>query len=162
RADAGSNTIGGTNTLNPDGTINVLAGNLISGNSQRGLEFFYSPGNVAAGNIIGLDRTGTIEVSNTFQGIEINGATNTTIGGTAAGARNIISGNGGGGGGVLIFANASGNVLQGNYIGTDVTGTTAKDPSNNPIGNAFSGVEIIGAQNNTIGGTAAAARNVIS
>src|SRR5262249_15275179 len=54
------------------------------------------------------------------------------------------------------------NVLQGNYIGTDVTGTTAKDPSNNPIGNAFSGVEIIGAQNNTIGGTAAAARNVIS
>src|SRR5713226_3900676 len=53
-----------------------------------------------------------------------------------------------------ILLNSSGNVIAGNYIGTDITGTIA-------MANAKDGIEIDG-PNNIIGGTTAAARNVIS
>src|SRR5262249_12250360 len=71
------------------------------------------------------------------------------IGGTAAGDGNLISGNVGAG--VVVSGNY--NVVQGNRIGTDVTGTAA-------LGND-TGVSVSGS-GNTIGGTVAAARNVIS
>src|SRR5262249_11418462 len=82
------------------------------------------------------------------------GVTNNTIGGTAAGAGNVISGNGRG---VWISdPGTSGNVVQGNYIGTDATGTAA-------LGNVNDGVRIeTGASGNPIGGSAADAGNVIS
>jgi hypothetical protein len=52
---------------------------------------------------------------------------------------------------------ASGNVVQGNKIGTDVSGLT------NALGNFLDGVRIdSGAANNTIGGTEAGAGNVIA
>src|ERR687885_97976 len=56
---------------------------------------------------------------------------------------------------------ASGNIVQGNFIGTDITGNAAVS-----IANGF-GVNItpnnLGtANNNLIGGTAPAARNIIS
>ena len=72
-----------------------------------------------------------------------------TIGGTAAGAGNLVSGNGASG--MDIFG--TDNQVQGNYVGTDVTGTAA-------IGNG-EGIFITGS-NNRIGGTAAGAGNVIS
>src|SRR5207248_2388288 len=86
------------------------------------------------------------------------GGTGNTLGGTAAGARNVISGNAGGGGtqgGVAIGTGVTNTVVQGNYIGTDITGTRA-------LGNVSGGIELLGAINTTIGGTTAAARNVIS
>ena len=43
-------------------------------------------------------------------------------------------------------AGAAGNVVLGNFIGTDVTGTVG-------LGNALGGVEINGAAGNTVGGT---------
>ena len=49
----------------------------------------------------------------------------------------------------------TGNVVEGNYIGTDVTGTIA-------LANSAAAWTIIDASGNTIGGTTAAARNVIS
>ena len=56
----------------------------------------------------------------------------------------------------MIFnAGASNNVVQGNFIGTDVSGTAK-------LGNNEAGVEIIDVPNNTIGGTTPAARNIIS
>ncbi|MDW8241475.1 MAG: right-handed parallel beta-helix repeat-containing protein, partial [Acidobacteriota bacterium] len=77
--------------------------------------------------------------------------------GTTAGARNIISGNNGNG--VRIFAffgrGASGNHVQGNFIGTDVTGAA-------DLGNSGNGILIEGAPNNMIGGTAAGAGNLIA
>ena len=53
---------------------------------------------------------------------------------------------------------AGGNVIQGNFIGTDVTGTVARPNANGiQIGNT-----ITSSPNNVIGGTTATARNVIS
>ena len=71
-----------------------------------------------AGNFIGTDPTGTIAVANGGDGVEINGAFNNTIGGTVAGAGNLISGNGNG----VEINDASSNFVQGNLIGTDWTG----------------------------------------
>ena len=45
--------------------------------------------------------------------------------------------------------------MQGNYIGTDASGTNA-------LGNTFSGITILGGNSNLIGGASIAARNVIS
>src|SRR5207244_1754900 len=71
------------------------------------------------------------------------GAANNTIGGTTAAASNIISGNMGHG--VAILSTSNGNVVEGNYIGTNASGTGA-------IGNSGNGVMVdSGAVNNTIG-----------
>src|SRR5439155_1210568 len=78
---------------------------------------------------------------------------NNTLGGTAAGAGNLISGNSGYG--IALTNTASGNLLQGNLIGTDQTGTLA-------LPNTGAGIELDGASNNTIGGTVAGAGNLIS
>src|SRR5215210_1900846 len=108
------------------------------------------------GNFIGTDATGTQDLGNVRDGVAIFKGANNIIGGTEAGARNVISGNGGGGGvGMLISSDiATGNKVMGNYIGTDKTGTQA-------LGNRGS-VNILNGANNTVGGTEAGARNIIS
>ncbi|MCD6578874.1 right-handed parallel beta-helix repeat-containing protein, partial [bacterium] len=145
---AQSNTIGGT-----------VAGsrNIISGNNQHGV-YIASSGtdnNVVLGNYIGTDVSGAIDLGNLWAGVYIvSGAKSNIIGGTVIGARNIISGNNHG---VLITGTGTdNNVVLGNYIGTDLNGTT-------DLGNSLDGVYIEnGAQSNTIGGTVAGARNIIS
>ncbi len=141
-----NNTIGG---ITPD------ARNIIAGNNEEGLWFENAHSNAIVGNFIGVDVTGTAGRGNTQDGIMVVNSHNNTIGGTSVGARNIISDNGFMHAGIRLYINLSfGNVIQGNYIGTDVTGTAA-------IGNV-SGVEIQGAPDNTIGGAAPGAGNVIS
>ena len=87
-----------------------------------------------------------------------DGADHTTIGGADPQDRNVVSGNENLGIGVL-GTNAlvvTDTVIQGNYVGTDVTGTVA-------IGNHQPGIGIIGgAANTTVGGTAANAGNLVS
>src|SRR5262249_14197721 len=117
---ASNNTIGGTATG---------AGNVISGNDSYGIRIVdnNTTGNVVQGNLIGTNLAGTAAIGNTSDGIRIEGGTNTSnnvIGGTAPGARNIISGNAGNGIG-LDGAGVFATLIQGNYIGTDVTGTSA-------------------------------------
>lgn len=138
------NTIGGTV---PE------ARNLISGNDGNGITIsgLDPTGNLVQGNLIGTDVTGTAALGN-VAGISLGGHGN-TVGGTKAGARNVISGNIWRG--ITITAGPSENLVQGNFIGTDVSGTTA-------IGNGSCGVSINNAGNHTIGGTTAAAGNVIS
>jgi hypothetical protein len=146
------NGINGANISgSPAFTNNIIggttpgAGNLISGN-QRGI-YIFAPGNSVQGNLIGTDVTGTKKVGNNT-GIDASGA-NTLIGGTTPGARNIISGNLGNG---VAFGGA-GSRLQGNYIGTDITGTLE-------LGNLSYGV--VAGNSALIGGTTPEARNIIS
>jgi hypothetical protein len=111
-------------------------------------------GNLVRGNYIGTDASGALDLGNTGDGVFISGAPGNTVGGTVAGARNVISGNDQEG--VQIYDTAAaGNLVQGNYIGTDQTGATG-------LGNGLDGVFINGSPTNTIGGVTAAARNVIS
>ena len=149
---ATSNIIGGTTTA---------ARNIISGNDRHGV--FISgdstSNNTVSGNYIGTDAAGTGFVGNSVDGVLINGGDNNTIGGTTSGSGNLISANVENGvhivANVIEFQSATGNLVQGNLIGTDVNGTSA-------IGNLLDGVVIDQASNNTIGGTTAGSRNVIS
>ncbi|HEX9000913.1 MAG TPA: CSLREA domain-containing protein, partial [Blastocatellia bacterium] len=123
------------------------AGNLIAGRVRLGTN-----GNTVQGNFIGTD--GTISFNAPSQGILVFGANN-LIGGTTSGARNVISGITGQG---IRFQGTSAinNLVQGNFIGTNAAGTAA-------LGNSDSGIDfMLGASNNTIGGTDPAARNIIS
>lgn len=128
------------------------ARNLISGNLRNGIVFDHAGQNIVQGNFIGTDITGTMALGNVLRGLIIFGpaATGNIIGGTTIEARNVISGNGQEG----VFSRSPGTVVQGNYIGTDRTGSVA-------VGNN-KGVRIEGGSNNTIGGTTAEARNIIS
>jgi hypothetical protein len=145
-AGAQYNTIGGTTASER---------NVISGNS-RGVDILDSgtSGNTVKGNYIGTDASGTGALPN-GTGVTIKaGAEGNTVGGTTAGERNVISGSDIAG--VFISDDpTSGNTVKGNYIGTDATGTSA-------LGNTW-GVEIVSVgQANTVGGTTAGERNVIS
>ncbi len=146
----GGNIFGGTTPQ---------ARNIVSGNTDEGIvaepdAFFLQ----IQGNYVGTDRTGTIGVLNVGDGVFVPGA-EITVGGVLPGAGNLISGNtnynlsiGNG-----VPDNSAVNVTaQGNFIGTDVTGTVA-------LPAIASGVGIVNeASNITIGGTTPSARNIIS
>jgi CSLREA domain-containing protein len=137
----------------------VGAGNVISGNEQAGVEISFSfvgisaPGNKVEGNYIGTDASGTADLGNAGDGVYIWEADSNTVGGSTTAARNVISGNSGSG--VRIFSGSTRNKVEGNYIGTDATGTAE-------TGNRAAGVAIEDSSSNIVGGTAAGARNVIS
>jgi CSLREA domain-containing protein len=149
--DSGNNVIGGTV---------VAARNVIAGNN--GFAIFMPNlnciGNLIEGNFIGTDATGHVVLGGNGIQISSNGAKNNTIGGTTAQARNIISTgrdpNLPETAGIDIGGTAAGNLVQGNYVGTDVTGTVA-------LGNG-TGVSMNQSPNNTVGGTVSSARNVVS
>jgi hypothetical protein len=130
------------------------AGNLLSGNSAGGvvLQGVGATSNLVQGNYIGTDASGRLALGNTFSGITLVSGNSNLVGGVTAAARNIISANKLAG---LFITNSIGNLVQGNFIGVDVTGTNA-------LGNVANGISINGAGSNMIGGTTAEARNVIS
>ena len=140
----GTRLLNNTTGIQGAGTVGGAAagaGNLISGNNT-GLAFI----GLIQGNLIGTDLTGTLAMGNGI-GIDVE-TVGETIGGTAAGAGNVISGNPAYG----IYGSAE-SLIEGNLIGTDVTGTKAL-----PNGE---GIHNFG-RPSTIGGTAAGAGNVIS
>ena len=135
-------------TGNLIGGASAGARNVISGNNNDGVDIS-SSGNVVAGNFIGTDATGTVARGNLASGLGLSsGAAGNTIGGTVAGAGNLISASGSYGL-YIRYAGTSGNLIQGNFIGTDLTGTNA-------LGNAWAGVALWGgASGNSIGGIGA-------
>jgi hypothetical protein len=147
------NTIGGTTPG---------ARNVISSNGQGvGIVGPNSTGNLIEGDYIGLDSTGSLSRGNLQLGLFLNGAAGNAIGGTSPGAGNVISGNTGVG--LLIFGPGStANLVAGNIVGLDATGSRSVDLTGQSLGNANFGIQIGNAPNNTIGGTAPGARNVIS
>ena len=154
-----------------DGAPNTIIGgtstdhrNIISGNGQASV-LVVAQGIVLTG---AAAQSGT-QVQGNFIGTECqrnggpeqlgyrragNRRPNNTIGGTVTGARNVISGNGIHG--VEIdTAGATGNAIQGNHIGMDISGNVG-------LGNAGDGVFISNSPSNIVGGTVTAAANVIS
>lgn len=157
---AGTASLGNVNGVIIDGSSSTVGGttaaarNVISGNSNNGVIIFPATGIVVEGNFIGTDLTGTAALGNATSGVTVQDTSSNIVGGTTAGARNIISGNGTG---VFVFKNvlsATNNIIEGNYIGTDVTGAVA-------LGNG-DGVFIDGADTTTVGGGAAGAGNLIT
>ena len=145
-----------TSANNVIGGTSANQGNVISSTiSAHGVSLGVAANNtLIAGNLIGLNATGTAALGNAGSGISVQSANN-TIGGITAQARNVISGNGFVGIG-LIGSSATGNTVVGNYIGLNAAG-------NGMIGNSNDGVYLIdGASNNTIGGATSAHRNVIA
>lgn len=139
------NIIGGTNAFER---------NIISGNARAGVYLFSGAlSNTIQGNFIGPDLAGQIARTNGYAGVTINASSGNQIGGNTTGARNLISGNAMEG--VFIATNSTGNRIEGNWIGVDVSGT-------NRLGNLASGVTIDSASGNRVGGSSPGARNVIS
>jgi hypothetical protein len=141
-----NNTIGGTE----DG-----AGNLISGNDFAGIDMGEdTEGTVIQGNYIGTDASGLAAVGNDL-GIFVNFAPDNTIGGTDGGAGNVISGNASSAIHINGFK-ATGNLVQGNHIGTGADGSTA-------VGNGGTAIVFMdGASANMIGGDTPGAGNTIA
>ena len=137
----------------------VVRGLVVNRAPNAGIHVSGANGVVIEGNFIGTNPAGTGALPNVLAGILIhNAASNVTVGGTTPAARNLISGNGSygvsigqssGGGG-------TGHLVQGNLIGTDASG-------GNPLPGQDAGIETVStASNIVIGGTTAAARNVVS
>ena len=138
-----------------DSSNSVIRGLVINRFAGSGINIHGdSAGNRIEGNFIGTDPTGTVDRGNIYSAVNIfGGASKTVIGGSTPDKRNVLSGNDAAG---TFLTHANGSVIQGNYIGTDKSGTR-------DLGNVHGGVIIIsGSAGNTIGGTTAASRNVIS
>ena len=101
-------------------------------------------GNTIQGNYIGSDGTGTNAPGNLGDGIYVSSPRN-LIGGTAPSLGNIISGNAGNGI-HLDTADATGNLVQGNFIGTNPAGALSLQNSQNGV------LLANGAVRNTVGG----------
>lgn|GEM_PF-5410187 len=140
---AHSNTIGG---------LGAFDGNLISGNYSTGM-MVGTNSNVIQGNYIGPLSDGITGLAGTFQsnGMSMGGSYN-QLGGSAPGARNLISGN------TNLGMDMSGynNRIQGNYWGPNKFGTARISVSNN------SGMAINTGTGNLVGGTGVGEGNVMS
>ena len=153
-----SNSLAGVYIQVAGNTIGGVAsgsGNVISGNAQNGV-FIYggrTSNNVVEGNFIGTDATGGTAVANGYSGLTISNAPANIIGGTAGGAGNVISGNANSG--INLGGSTPGTAVQGNFIGTDLTGNSA-------VANSFGGIYFYGSGTNLIGGVVAGAGNIIS
>ena len=144
------------------------ARNIISGNLGSGVSVVAGKGAIH-GNFIGTDVSGKISLPNIGSGVSLTGSSYILVGGRGVGAGNLISGNLRAGIGFFIFRSPvsgfeippSSNIVQGNFIGTDLSGTTALP--NGGDGIYFAGGPIlVGAAGNLIGGRTSTARNVIS
>ena len=135
--------------------------NLVSGNVGTGIQVQSSDGRIQ-GNYVGTDKTGKIAIPNST-GMAVSGFRN-LIGGDTPGAGNLISGNGGTG--LFLFTSFSSigfgfnpippldTLIQGNLIGTDVTGAAA-------LPNGGGGL-VVPSYRSRIGGVTPGTRNVIS
>ena len=121
----------------------AIANNVISGNTDYGVQLSYSNNIILTGNNIGVNAAGTAAIGNGLDGINLYDANEVVIGGTSNGSGNIISGNKNG---ITLYNYSENNTIQGNLIGCDYTGTKI-------IPNINNGVYVsTGSSNNNIGG----------
>lgn len=128
-------------------------GNLISANGNDGIQLNTNVnGTIIIGNRIGTNLAGDAALGNTGPGIQILGnifpCNNSII------QNNLVSANGNTG--IYLNTDVSDSIIQGNLIGTDITGTQ-------PLGNVFIGIQISSdSDNTTIGGSGDGEGNIIS
>ena len=139
--DSSQNLIGGNNLQ----SRNLVSGNFVGITISNSGSF----SNTVQGNYIGTDTSGMTALPNSYAGVLISAedgrtdyASNNLVGGHAAGAGNLISGNGWRG--VEIFG-GTGNRVSGNRIGTTADGLSA-------LANERTGVFIMHGSQNLIGG----------
>jgi subtilisin-like proprotein convertase family protein len=153
----GNSAIGnGANGILLDNSVGTtVSGSVISGNGASGIRILGFGRTISVlGNRIGVTAAGDADLGNTQHGIHISQSSRDTIGGASAEARNVISGNGMAG--IYIEGqDAHFMRVEGNYIGTNAAGTAA-------IPNTQSGIVLLEASSNTIGGDIAGAGNLIS
>jgi titin len=138
------------------GGNSTVDGLVISNFSVAGLDLVFGGNNVVQGNYIGTDVTGSVAEPDGSFGVLIGAGSSGnrigTDGSNPAGQRNVIAGS-------FINVEVEGtnnNTVAGNYIGINASGTA-------DLGLFSRGIEVDdGSQNNTIGGSTAADRNVIS
>ncbi len=152
--------VGGSTTDVLIGGNSAGQGNVISGNNWFGIEFWSgTTDSYVQGNYIGTDATGLVDLGNSIGGVTMWGSgTGIIVGGGTAAHRNIISGNDWAG--VSIGNAAAAALVQGNYIGLGVDGSTI-------VGNQAGVVVEGGSAGSTIGtnwdfSNDAGERNVIS
>ncbi len=128
----------------------IGTGNVISGNTAIGINIYAGRKQFIVGNYVGLDATGTTALPNGTRGISMaTTADSNIIGGTDAGAGNVVSGNLQRG----ISLNSKHNIVQGNILGMNATGTQALVNGQTAI--------YIDADSNYVGGSTTATRNYI-
>ncbi|MET0620342.1 MAG: hypothetical protein ABW056_08675, partial [Thermoanaerobaculia bacterium] len=139
------------------GTV-PAARNLVSGGSAGGYQILLgdfaqdATGTVIAGNLVGTDVTGLSRFAqNGMFSVFLTRGSNNTIGGTSAGARNVMVGGEISLGGQIDGVEASNNLVQGNFLGIDVTGQV--------VLGCYAQCIAVNSRNNTIGGSAAGAGN---
>ena len=139
------------------GGNSTIRGLIINGFGGDGIIITNSGNNVVEGCYVGTNADGSEPVPNQETGIRVQ-SPNNRIGGREVLQRNVVSGNTGRDvmGGIMIYgSSATGNVVQGNFIGLDATGLL-------PMGNEGRGVAIHDASNNYVGGSLAGAGNLIA
>jgi parallel beta-helix repeat protein len=157
-----------TDTLSNTHGIEILSGpyhntiggatpsdrNIFSGNTHVGIRVVNSNNNIINGNYVGLNRNGNAAVKN-YDGISIEGTSKyNMIGGYTAAERNYVSGNDAYG--IPVFGTGCNfNIIVGNFIGTDITGTDS-------IPNTYGVLFDDGASYNRLGGRTSGAGNLLS
>src|SRR5262249_21776641 len=142
---------GAANGLTLNASNNAVRGLIINRFNGNGIVVNVNS-NVIEGNFIGTNATGTFALSNTLDGIFLNGGSNNTIGGTTPASRNLISGNRNG---IQMIGVGAGNQVRGNFIGTNVSGTGS-------VGNSLNGVLLAGPSNTVVGAAGSASGNTIA
>ncbi len=149
-AHLSNNVIGGTTPASR---------NLISGNQNAGINIQPGSGTQVIGNLIGTDAAGLDALPNRSNSLGLNGhgilvfrGDNIQIGGSSAGAGNLISGNGLSGVFICGASPSAGSRVEGNLIGTDIIGAE-------PLGNKMG---VFACRETTIGGTMPGTGNLIS
>jgi parallel beta-helix repeat protein len=135
-----------------DGADNTIASNVVSGNGEQGIAVL-GPDNWLVGNVVGLDPSGSQIWGAQQVGLFVADSGN-IIGGPDLADRNVISGNR-----LEIFLKeARGTTIQGNYVGTDVSGGVALRPAD---AEAAIGVWVGSAENRIAGNVIAGGINVL-
>jgi uncharacterized repeat protein (TIGR01451 family) len=117
-------------------------GNIIIGNTSRGIALEESDANAVWGNLIGVTAKGTLVPGHAVAAVELSSSSKNFIGGSLAGQGNLIAGSGHYG---VSINQSDSNLVAMNAIGTDAAGTAL-------LGNEVDGIIVSYSSGNVIGG----------